>query len=430
MVKISSVFKGIIVFCTIIMLRYLLLLPASWQLGAWFERGVVACAGVVLAFLTLLVGGKNNNFIKHCKWLFRYLIPLGIVLLFSTIYTAYLYNYSLHNIVLALIPYTYVLFAIPLIYIFYQDRTIFRFLWIVAILQLIILVCKSFGWYFYNFKVGNTFFQALTLEFDDWSRNGLQRVECGQLFSLTLMLTVYYGFKQGIRMRYMFILAGMLLYLIFIFQVRFQTTVSIISIFIMLYFMYNKKKLRWQMRMLLIVALIIILGSGVIGWLLESASSVGVYAGSSTARISTMEHYFGIMAEKRSFLGLGLLQASNQQAAQIIYKNAWSNYYLDDIGIFGGIVRFGILSVIVYGWLFVLSLKTCWRCYKNQNYKYLPFLLGMSVYMIISCIILNFYDWQRSYALAFYLAIISFIDEQLRIKESEKYDKMQMKLQT
>lgn len=415
MAKVSTIFKFIIVICTMIMLRYLLLIPGTRNISSPIQRGTVLSAGLILMVLTCFLTDKKD--IIYFKWLLKYIKPYFCVMVFSLAYTFFLYDYSIKSLIVALIPFSYVLFAFPLIYIFCCDKDCFKFIKTVTLLQLIIMVLKIIGWYTYNYSK-KPIFADLTLEFEDWTRNGLQRVEWGQLYGLALVFCTYYACKEKRKIGYIIIVAGMIWYVSFVSQARYTVAVAVVTVGTMLYFMYRRGVMKWGIRLLIIVAIIAVLASGFISQIYYDASVNGQYARSTSARLENVQHYYEIMQERHSVLGLGLLDTSNSSAYSIMYKNEVHNYYLDDIGLLGGVVRFGLLFLVVYGWLFVLIIKTCLRCYKNRSYDYLPFLIGLAVYIIATCLLQNIYDSQRAYAMPFYLASISYIDGKISISKA------------
>lgn len=419
MVKLSSIMKTIIILSTLLMLRYPLLIPGgdTWG-GRSTQQGIIVIMGGLSA-IYLLSGRAGRGIIQETKWLKKYLIPYGIAIFVSMLYSCAVRGYTLYSVVSGIVPFSLVVLAIPIIYIFKCDGGYLKLIRTVAILEFIILICKTFGWYFYNFG-GPSFFQALTLEFDGWVRNGLQRVEPGQLFALSLVFFLYQGFRNRPTFQDIAIVVFMMVFLVVICQFRFQIAVAVATIFIMLYFMYRKQSAKLWMRLLLIMVVMGILLSGIVSQVVESASLTGKYGASSQARINTTLHYFDIMSRQGAYLGLGLLDSHDSGADEIMRLSVDRLYYLDDIGILGGIVRFGFLTIIIYGYLFVMTFRTCYRCYKYKNITHLPFLIGISGYMIMSCLLLNIFDRQRAYAVPFYLAVISYIDAQIEREKDEK----------
>lgn len=408
MVKLSTVFKFIILVCTLIMLRYLLLLPGKPLLGTISERVLVAFVGALLAIVSLLmVKGKNAR--AYFLWLFKYLLPYLCVLAVSLIYTCITYGYTVKSVLITVCPFLFVLFAVPLVYIFYCDGSCMYFLWVVSMAQLAMLIIKALTWYSYNFQ-GGTLFPKLVFEFSNWIRNGLNRMEQGQLFGLALVVVTFLGVCKGIRLKYFVVSFGMVCFVAFITMSRGQVFFSVFTVGLIFYFANQKDFSKFWLRLLLISFVAVAFFSGVVSQFLDSASMIGLYGSSTIARVENVEHYFNILTKGRRIWGLGLLDASNEAAFQIMYKGQNILYYLDDIGILGGVVRFGILSLVIYGWLFLLAGKVCLKCYKSKEQRYFPLLIGIMAYMITSCLLSNIFDSQRAYAVPFYLAIFSYMD--------------------
>lgn len=375
------------------------------------ERILVAFMGTLLAIASLLmVKGKKAR--GYFLWLFKYLLPYLGVLVFSLVYTCVTYGYTVKSVLIAACPFLLVLFAVPLIYIFYCDGSCMRFLWDVSLVQLAMLMIKALAWYSYNFK-GSSLFLKLIFEFRDWTRNGLNRVEQGQLFGLALVVVTFLGVCKGIRLKYLTVSLGMICFVAFVTMSRGQVVFSVLTAGMICYFANRKGFPKFWMRLLLISLTVAAFLSGVVSQLAESVSLTGLYSGSTLARIQNIEYYFRILTEGHRVWGLGLLDTSNEAAYQILYKGKNTLYYLDDIGILGGVVRFGILSLVIYGWLFLLVGKTCLKCYKSRNKQYFPLLIGVAVYMVISCLLSNIFDSQRAYAVPFYLAIFSYVDARI-----------------
>lgn len=411
MVKLSSIFKIFILVCTLVMLRYLLLLPGDPWLSTNDERVLVAFMGAFLAIVSLLmVKGKRVR--CYFLWLFKYLLPYLGVLVFSLIYTCVTYGYTIKSVLIIACPFVLVLFAFPLVYIFYCDGSCMRFLWVLSLVQLVMLIIKALAWYSYNFK-GSSLFPKLFLEFNSfnsWIRNGLSRLEQGQLFGLVLVVVTFSGVCKGIRLKYLAVSLGMVCFVAFITMSRGQVVFSVLTVGMICYFANQKGISKFWLRLLLVLLVIAIFLSGGVSYLLESFSLTGLYRRSTIARLENVEHYFKILTEGHHIWGLGLLDVSNEAAYQLLYKRQNALYFLDDLGILGGVVRFGIFSLIIYGWLFLLVGKTCLKCYKSRYRQYFPLLIGIMVYMVTSCLLSNIFDSQRAYAVPFYLAVFSYVD--------------------
>jgi len=422
-IKPSFIFKIIVICCTIIELRYLLILSENEIVGSFTVNLFVAVVSVILSICTIGLIRKDTHLRKYYKILWKYIVPYICAISISAIYTWFLYNYSSKSLLVTITPYMYIFLAFPLIYIFYFDRTCIKFLKIVAILEIIILCIKTVGWYAYNF-LHKSVFQSLILEFGHWIRDGVQRAEAGQLYGLTLIIVAYLGVKNRKNIKYLFLMVGMILFMAKITRFRFQLAVSLVTIIIIFYFIKKEKKRKLWVKLFLSISVIGLLSSGIISQFLDSASTSGKYGSSTVVRFQTINHFFGLMRERDSILGLGLLDTSNPAAYHLLYKNQWEDYYLGDLGILAPIICMGILMLIVYVWLFILTYKVCYKCWKYKNYNWLALLLGVSFYMVCSCLILNIYDKQRAFGVPFYLAIISYIN--MRI-EDEKTGELENK---
>ena len=91
--------------------------------------------------------------------------------------------------------------------------------------------------------------------------------------------------------------------------------------------------------------------------------------GSTAARLLTIDHYWSLIKEKDAILGVGFLSAYTNKAFSILRRSDTDRFWLEDLGILGGVV----------------------------------------VYMILSCILLNIFDAQRIWCMPFYLSVIYFV---------------------
>ena len=272
---------------------------------------------------------------------------------------------------------------------------------------------KAVAWFFYNFTSTPVFIN-LVFEFDDWAREGLQRLEQGQLYGLALVMYTCLAVQKKFNVKYTAITVGIVSFITFITQSRNGMAAAVGTVGVICYFGREKGAGKLRLRALLVVGVILILLSGIIPQLIESASLSGAYGGSTLIRIKNWNYFMDLIFRKRRIFGMGLLDARNETASQILFYGSGNRYYLEDLGILGGVVKFGILFVVVYIWLFVLIGKTCWKCYKNRDYRYFPLLIGMAAYIASCGLMQNIFDSQRSYGTAFFLATISYIDAETR----------------
>lgn len=418
--------KSIVLFCVILMMGYLLIIPSAVNYKVEYELFVMLF-GVLAWGISLLdkISEKdlaiNNELARGYHFIDTYLIWYLLVIFIEAIITWEKYGYTFFTLLNSVMPYMYIVFAFTLINIFVLDGGYAKFLHVVSNIGFVMLMVRFAGWYLYNFKSNDTF-MGLVLETPNWIRNGLQRVDVVPLFGI---IFVFYWFKflTGTnKKRYFLISLIMVLYLIFVTQVRYQLLVIIVVALIML---YKRPPVRNTtiFKFTLFLAFLIVVMIGGINFIID-LFSINSSLGSSTGIRIEAIHYFANLIEQRHSLltGLGLLSQWNINASQILqipqqsmyYRGVPSYYYLTDLGIMGCFIQFGLLSIILYGLMFIkffrtLSIKTI-----SENDRL--FLSGIILYLALSCISLNIFDLSRSFDVPFYFGIIGYVYSKQSIK--------------
>ncbi|MFT8459997.1 MAG: hypothetical protein ABF695_12495 [Liquorilactobacillus ghanensis] len=402
------IFKTITVIATMIMLGYTLLLPAGFS-SLSFEKTIVIVLGIILSGIVLLEANHDQKLRNKIKIASRYIIVYLVIIIFEILNSLNRYNYDTHSMISVLIPFGSIFFALPIVYIFYKDKTSVNFLWIISAFEFVMILIRSISWFFYNFK-SRLIFPRLVFQYGSWQRNGLQRIEPSILFGIIVIFWIYIFLKSNKNLLFLFPSLFMIVYLIFVSQVRFQTIISLLAIVSMIYYFYNKKKNSSFVKVLIIAMILILIISGFLSSIISTFSIGNVeYGDSTTARFDGINHYFEIIREQGAyFRGLGFLNDTNSVVLNLVSRNAWSEYYLDDLGIIGGLIEFGLMSVVLYGYLFYISFKTCYNVYRKKEYQKFSFLFAVMIYMVVSCLILNIFDPQRAFDVPYYLAIFSF----------------------
>jgi len=400
------------------MLRYILIIPQIEVVGYYWQRFFVACIGILFAIYIIKKGYSKNIEYKLLK---VYLIPYTIVIIFSIFYTYFKYNYTIKSIIFATTPYLYIYLSFSIIYIINktsQLRNEFKIINTVVILQLIILGIKTVGWYIYNIK-GGTFLSALVNEAEGWIRNGYQRIYGGQLLGLAFIFIIYkfYGFKTEMWKKriYAFEIIFCVCFVIFITQGKFQAMV-LISTFIIMYYCTKKGTLKkTKFILVLFVGITIFALSSYADKFIDIFTVIGNKGAGNLARLKTIDHYFRLLNDGNWIYGLGLLDNSNITAHNIMKMNEWRLYYLDDIGVFGGIARFGFMSVFIYGWPIVLIVKTIYLTKKAKNYSYCLLSIGICAYLVIFNIMINIFEQVNAFSIPFFISILSHIYGKMKL---------------
>lgn len=417
MIKLSTIIKLLIDICTFIMLRYFLILPSGEPLAPHVMRIVVVIIACVLFLLTGFACKSIGETRKYYEWINGYIPGYLITVAVCSVYTFFRYSFSVQNLLHAITPFLFVILAYPLIYIFICDGGIIPYIKRCVVYECIILLCKAIGWYLYNYT-GGDLFTNLVLEFGVWVRDGIQRVEVGQLFGLAFVFVMFFAMKTK-QKKWYGVSIFMVISLAVISMFRFQMAAVALTAFVMLFFASEHAKRRFLLRSTLIICVVLFLFSSVFADIVDSAALDGTYGSSTLVRLENAKHYFRLLKENDSFLGLGLLIESNSNTYRLMYRNQWKPYYLDDIGILGGVVRFGIGTIFIYGVLFYKMIKTLIRSYYTRKDTDFVLLLGLTTYIVFSCIFLNVFDWQRAYAVPFYLGIYSYLDARMKFERGK-----------
>lgn len=416
MIKLSSFFKTVVIGCTMIMMGYLQIFPIT-NIGnfKFICQIIVALIGMLMAFIVLILLFKNTgdnysspDYRYEYKLLNFYIVPYIIILIIEILNTQLLYHYNLSVMINSLLPYLYIFWAYPLIYIFDNEKSIYPLLKTICKLAILMIVIKFIGWFFYNYK-GMNLFQNLVLETTDWIRNGKQRIDVTPLFGITF---VYYFYRFLITNKRRFInlmiIVALIGYLILVTQVRYQTIVVVLTGLIMIYFIPEKNGYGRLGK--LIVTFLLLLGmiTGGIAAIIELFSVNGINGASTAVRFEGIQHFLNIMKNTNHYLiGLGMMSQWNGVSEQLLYRNQWSYYYLSDLGIIGEFIIFGVLGIIVYGLMFYFFIKTDMKL--KDRWQRVA-LTGLLAYLIMSSLSLNVFDLSRSFDVPFYFAIFSYMN--------------------
>ena len=406
-VKVSQLFRVIICAVTLYTLGFdkIITLP-----GSYFVYDIlIAAIGVLLALYVKNKTHSNMNLRIQCKALSNYLmICLGIILI-EMIYSVITYGYNIVQILIIIRKYFYIFYAYPIIYIFTIDDDMYRFTKTIYWISMFLLGIKFIVWYLYNFK-GITVFSGLLFQYSEgWARNGFIRMDTGALFGIVLCVTLYYCFAKK-QLLYWLVLAFLYIYLLFVTQYRFQIIVTIVLTAYGYYCSTDSSRKKTVKLMTISIIIIAFVLFGGLDYILDLFSLNGMDGGSTEARLLTIEHYWNLIKEKGAILGVGFLSAYTDKAFSILRKSDTDRFWLEDLGILGGIFTFGILSLLLYGKLFFDSIK---RTFVSHRIRKIDdrddrFKKCVAVYMMLSCILLNIFDAQRIWSMPFYLSVIYF----------------------
>ena len=404
--KLSSIFRICIIVAAICMLGYSRAFLGESISSAYYKIAI-SLLGIILAFWSYSKQSGNVELASCYRLITKYMKVYILIIAFTSIYSAFLYNYSLSGLFTEVFPYLYAFWAYPICYVLFKDGSSEKTLKIILVLVVGILIIKFVGWFLFEFG-GIKVFEDLIFQYSEWSRAKTQRVDIGYLFAFAYTFALFGMYRKKVKVKYIAIVTGMILFALIVTQYRFLVITTLLEFLVVYYFASTNSKNR-IIRVLIIACLFaafIFLGGFDI--VLDTFSTKGEYATSTLARFNTITHYWELMVDKFRIFGLGFLSKSNPNTVGMIVYGNDSTYWMSDIGMLGGIFTFGILSIPIYGYLYYLIIKTCKKAHKYRNSNKLILLVGLSTYLIVLCIMMNIFDVQRAFNLPFYLAFFSF----------------------
>lgn len=408
MIKKSHILKLNIFIISIIMLGYFWLINSN-NVVNWNAKSIAALIGI-MSFI-LVVFPPNTLDKNEYKVLNIYFLFYIVAIILEIINTQLTFHYSNSILLAELLPYTYIFIAYPLVYIFSIDNGIYKFLNLIFFLTFVMIILKFCGWYLNNY-LNISVLNNLFLEDGSWVRNGLQRLNMVPLsdilfvYSLSNFLTHKHIISSSL------ITIVIFLYSLFVTQARFLSIILVIVFLSMVLFrVKNGGLFSYLVRSLLIFSLAVFIIIGGLNLIINIFSVNGDNGSSTIARLDNINHFSNILfTSNKWILGLGFLSTNDPISFSYLFKNYSAVYYLSDIGIFGNFVVFGLLSLLIYGVLYLLFMRVIDK-YKNykDNLQLKLILIGIFTYIVCSTLTLNIFDMVRAYNLPFYLAIYSYI---------------------
>lgn len=420
MIRFSSILKTIILSCIAVNMGYLLIFNIDKNMMVYLQM-IIAVIGIITAILSVLVVYSRYCPIKIRKRVlmeFRklniYIIPYLLIVLYEGLHTKSMYSYNNITLMYALTPYLYVIFSYSLSYIFIVDGSYIPFLEKISILGIVMTIIRIIGWFFYNYY-RLPIFLGIVLQSPDWVRNGFQRIDVIPLYGIIVVLLLSNYLKSN-KLKELLMLLTLVVYPVFITQVRYLTIVILITTISMIYLKPSESSKSIFTKILLSIALSFSVIFGVIQQVVALFSPDSLYGPSTSVRIEAIDHFYNLVnTTGNQFSGLGYLLSWNGNAAQLLSRNIWQNYYLSDLGIFGGLVVFGLLGIVVYGLLYYLGIKSVIDNWNHGNANRIM-VMGIFIYMVLSCFSLNIFDMNRAMDVPFYLAIFCYTSAKSRLE--------------
>lgn len=390
---------------------YLLILISSgvvlalpWALDSW--RNVLVFLSIVFTFSYFMtqkipLGKMQINF----KF---YLIIYWVIFFVQSILSISRYNYTVYEYFYAARTYLWFIIVFPLFFILVKNNNFEKILINIIKITLLALLMRTLVWSVYVL-FGVEIFKNLLFEYGiSWSRVGSFRIDATPLISISIIGTFFFYEKTKQR-KFIFYLLLIFLYLFFVTQTRTLLLGSICTIVCMIIFKKRTTDIKFLVFILTIFILVISASLGmfdrIIAYLdLDSGlQSLGY-------RYYEFEYYFSLLENDNWKLGLGILSSQNVVTDSILFGNLSTPMYLDDLGIFGLFVQFGLLSLPLY-FSFLFSVYAVMKkCFNSSYSEYGLFLMGALVYYLLVSVPLDLFGIQRSFSIPIIFAFVGYIE--------------------
>jgi hypothetical protein len=105
-----------------------------------------------------------------------------------------------------------------------------------------------------------------------------------------------------------------------------------------------------------------------------------IYGVSTTIRLNAYKYYFGLI-KNSPILGIGAVVGGNTIGNKILH-GPYGLFFLDDVGLLAGVVRYGLLGIINYVLIFK-NLCPFSTVYREEKSDYHTLLIGIYISMLI-----------------------------------------------
>lgn len=386
-------------------------IPFGWGPNLDSCRNILTAGTIIcICFYFLFLKQKKLN--NYSNVLDTYMRVYITVLVFIIIRSVYMYNYSLGEIYYSVRQYVWVLLAYPILHLFVRYDSIDRVLNNIVNITLLSLALRFLTWALYKYAGANIFPNLLYEYGISWGRNGILRIDATPLISLVVVFEFYLYTKTKKR-KHLLLSICSVVYVAIVSQTRTLIISCLACFLIMFLFKRRKKTSRFFIQSIACCVLAVSVSLGafdkILGYLNLNSGAKGF-----GYRYYEFNYYWSLLKDNWK-LGMGILSTKNNYTDSLLYGNLDTTMYLDDLGIFGCFFEFGLLSILLYGVLYFLLIKTIIKCYKHNEMNYAIFVLGIFSYLVICSVPLNLFGIQRLFSLPFILASVSFINRKLDI---------------
>lgn len=372
-VKLSNIIKYIILF--LIILNTKIFMFGDYESILRY----IDVLGTIILFLLVINYKKAYKIVSKYKFQRNWIYTLIFALVINGINAVINHGVSITFVIAQIYSYVIILLLFPLIYIVESGEKNYN--WLVNKIVswgIIATLIRIIVWYLYNF-LGIDIMHYLLYEAGyDWIRNGRQRIpipcfDC-VIFAYGLS-TILSNNKIKDKIKGAIYVGFVLFYSYFVVDSRAMVLVLLISSLGM--YLYQRKKSSNRILrfiVLFIIGIGILAGTGIVSKYISSIDSWSI-----VARQQAISYYFE-QFKKNVVFGINLIQESTD-----LQRGPGGNFYFADLGTLSKFVEYGLFV----GILFILPLiRMAYISFKiKTDSKEKMFLVGLTIYIIISCIL-------------------------------------------
>ncbi len=371
-------------------------------------RTVLAIFGVF--FLAYLYDKDDfKNILGEYKYIYIYILITALVVGIQSIYSMITYGENPYDMIWGCARFLCLFFLPLFVYLFEKcdaNKFISRIIVIGIVSVLLILflaLAKDYG--IPVTLPGARFFGV---------RDGHTRVSITNAGRIAIVYLFAYIIqsREWKRKIYLSVLLALMLVAFIYFQATRIANIALVVAFIAILVFYrgsNNKKLIYAF-IVSVAILIIWLNKNV---LFESFSTSGEQAASTIARLNGTAYFLDIF-KGNPLTGLGIIRPKNQEL-MLIWAGPLGIYYLDDLGIIGGLFETGLVGIVLYIYPILRMSYISYKLYKLKNNVAL-FSIGMTVYTVVTQASLSFLSLARVMGTVICWAYLEYI---LKIQSQE-----------
>lgn len=380
------------------------------MLGISLDTTRTVLTYVVVIFLIFYKVG--NPIILGNKTTVSYLFIYFIVICYAILRSILIYKFNTSDVLYAMRQYLWIILAIPIVEMLIRNKNQRYILTCILYPYLFMLGIRFITSIFFNvFHI--KIFNGILQEYGSlWLRNtSFARIDTTGLMFIALVIA-YYLFYLTNEYKFLLSVIFILISNIIISQTRSVTLSSIFCVMTMIFF---SKKRNTNTLFVLITFLVLVLGF------------VFYYQYFNILNADVLKYryyeyqYFLDLIQQHFFNGFGILSLRNPNSSFVLTGNWSTPMYLDDLGIMGSTVQFGLIgTLLLYGGLIVSLFNNLFKAIKLESIGISVLLSGLLSYIIFSCLLLDLFSIQRIIAVPFVIALTGWASTILGAEENDK----------